>query len=321
MDYKLILTKDNAEGFEYRFGKFKDGKLNGVGKKVSASIRNSSVFLDYYAMGEFQDDELNGIGELTKDSRYVHVGMFKNGEPIAVDEYIKGLSSREVSAVEFDNSKYSGKEYYSDPMEGYHVIICDKVLVHYISEGPKEEDSPYSYYRFMYLHEGKEVGLSISFLLGNKDNAIFKKTIGLRLPEETSTDQYLLLENVLRKYSWNFRGLIYSKEVKVEEGTQRVTETIYAGKDGVTIYLPKGIEYLGPSIVKGMEYIFVNVYFDGTIDEWNKIKKGKTEMCVIDEPTWYYYHHDSIPTEEFIDWASGAWKVFVHCLDGDIEYK
>lgn len=321
MKYQLVLIKEDENGYAYRFGELDNGKLNGLGKYVSAKKINTNspqtlISFIHYAFGEFKDDELNGLGELSGNDIDTHIGLFINGKPIKTEEYIKDLSCEDASSERFDNYEYvEGKHYFKDPREGYHITIFNKIKVHYIVSGVVVEDSPYTLYHFAHFHDGHEVGLSIDLLL-DKDGSINKKEYRLYLQEDNSEDEYLITQ-AFKNSLWNHHGLVYKNEIRIQEGTTRITNALYKDKYGLTIYLPHSVTYLGPSIVEG-DNILVQVYYDGTIEEWNKIQKGKTFTVMVDEGTWYYYHHEPMRSEEYIDWIRGAWKVFIHCKDGDI---
>lgn len=316
MDFELELIRDNNNGYEYQFGQFSSGLMNGFGKHLKVKKDEASQIIECYEVGEFKNGKLNGLGKCIKDNKLIHNGFYKDGEVINTDGFIKNLSSEDVSEIQFDGIKHLGKRYYQDKNNGYQVIICDKKIVYFIN-GPQIEKTSYTYYRFSYLKDGKEVGLSIEYLL-DAQGKVSKDKVELYLPEERSDDNRIL-STIFNNIYWNYHGLIYDKTIKIKNGTTKVTDVIYKGKCGCVIYIPSSVTHLGPEIVKGNDNIFVQVYYDGTMEEWEKIEKGKVEWVMIDGATWYYYGHDAMPSKEFTDWVSGVWKVFIHCKNGDIK--
>ena len=313
MEYKLELIKDDSSGYSYRFGQFFDGQLNGIGKYVVTKNEESSIYFEHYEVGEFKNGKLNGIAKLIENNKVVHIGLFENGEPLNTLDYIKNISSEDVNEFEYQNIKYVGKRYFQNKEEGYQIVICHKKIVHFIS-GPTIQKSDQTYYHFAYLSNGKEEGLSIDFLLDEKGN-ISEERFFINFKNENYCDSEMITK-IINSNIWNFRGLIYDKEIRINEGQERVTGEIYNGEYGCTIYIPSSITYLGPKIVKGKGNNFVQVYYDGTKEEWEKIEKGKVEWEEVSGATWYYYGHDAMPERIIKDWVSDVWKVFVHCKDG-----
>ena len=316
MNFELKLIKEDNTGYEYQFGQFSSGIMNGFGKYLKVKKDEASQIIECYEVGEFTNGKLNGLGKCIKDNKVIHNGFYKDGEVVNTGEYIKNLSSEDVSEIQFDGIKHVGKRYYQDKNNGYQVIICDKKIVYFIS-GPQIEKTSYTYYRFSYLKDGEEVGLSIEYLLDEQGN-ISKEKIEISLPEE-GYDDSRILNVIFSNIYWNYHGLIYDKEVRIENGTTEIFKEIYNGEYGCVIYIPSSVTYLGPKIVKGKDNIFVEVYYEGTKEEWERIEKGKVEWVEVSGATWYYYGHDAMPSREFTDWVNGVWKLFIHCKDGDIK--
>ena len=65
----------------------------------------------------------------------------------------------------------------------------------------------------------------------------------------------------------------------------------------------------------------VDIFYDGTIDEWNHLKKGLIEEKTTED--WYGYYYHNGPRYEtnriYYSWFKNYYKgvVIIHCSDGD----
>ena len=65
----------------------------------------------------------------------------------------------------------------------------------------------------------------------------------------------------------------------------------------------------------------VDIYYDGTIEEWNHLKKGLIEEKITED--WYGYYYHNGPRYEtsriYYSWFRNYYKgvVIIHCLDGE----
>ena len=59
----------------------------------------------------------------------------------------------------------------------------------------------------------------------------------------------------------------------------------------------------------------MEVYYDGTKEEWGRIHKGYYESWCEDD---YYRVGMGVSHTVRVDWAVNNYRITIHCLDGDI---
>ena len=81
----------------------------------------------------------------------------------------------------------------------------------------------------------------------------------------------------------------------------------------------KNLFFPGVDPSTGFEKIKVEVYYDGTIEEWKQIEKGRNETKTVED--WYgYYYHNSDRYETYnqhYSWRNKTEIPIIHCTDGD----
>lgn len=85
------------------------------------------------------------------------------------------------------------------------------------------------------------------------------------------------------------------------------------------IYVSHNVKVLGPKIIWDFNHTDITIYYDGTIEEWRKIKKGEVEYSYSTE--WVdYQHFKSIEhrSEEYANFINANEPVKIICKDGTI---
>lgn len=90
----------------------------------------------------------------------------------------------------------------------------------------------------------------------------------------------------------------------------------------VEIYLPSSVEELQAHVLKGAKDKTVRVFYEGTVADWKKIKKGTREETTV-KHDWYGYYYHNVPLEctykeEYSNWTDGK-DVVIVCCDGTIQ--
>ena len=112
--------------------------------------------------------------------------------------------------------------------------------------------------------------------------------------------------------------------LEISRSLLTITTDFFTVCEDVDIHIPKNvtqIEEAAFSLEDGSSAYQVDIYYDGTIEEWNNIKKG----LIIEKTTedWYgYYYHNSSRYETsriYYSWFKNHEKgiIVIHCLDGD----
>lgn len=83
------------------------------------------------------------------------------------------------------------------------------------------------------------------------------------------------------------------KQVTVPEGVRRIDVAAFANTSNLkSIYLPKSLQFLGDKVFLN-NMMLIDIYYAGTVDEWNAISKGDA-------------------------WNEATANYTIHCADGDI---
>ena len=67
----------------------------------------------------------------------------------------------------------------------------------------------------------------------------------------------------------------------------------------------------------------LDVYYDGTMDAFSKIKKGTARYVEEEDHYGSYYHNcpGTVTRRDFDKWIYGYREIAVHCTDGDMDYS
>ena len=232
-------------------------------------------------VGEFKEGQLNGIGYKANVKGIFEFGLYKDGNLLSYEDAIKDLKIANAKDFKLGELSFGDVSiYYNDSMS---IIKGDNSLL------------------YIMVKDHKYYGLGIGEVNNQKEQLYFD-------PNE----DYLLV-------NWRFRSL--SKTVRIREGVVNLKK-IYGGKNDVIIYIPKTVKKIADNAVFNSDYfekIKVEVYYDGTIEEWKQIEKGRTETKTVED--WYgYYYHNSDRYETYnqhYSWRDKTEIPIIHCTDGD----
>lgn len=90
----------------------------------------------------------------------------------------------------------------------------------------------------------------------------------------------------------------------------------------VELYIPSSVIELQCSVLEDAKHSIVNVFYEGSVADWKKIKKGFREDITV-KHDWYGYYYHNAPMEcsykeSYINWITCK-KVSITCNDGSIE--
>lgn len=110
--------------------------------------------------------------------------------------------------------------------------------------------------------------------------------------------------------------------VKIEEGTTILKKRSILVTEDLELYLPHSLTRMesGAIYAGWFKHYKVNVYYNGTMEEYKNILKGDCEKVVVHDEYGAYYHH--APEYEiclyFYNWYhyDSFDKPVINCLDG-----
>lgn len=296
-DYRVLVTLTDT-----------DGKLDGYAKDITVSGDHTHVVL-----GQFKDGLLNGIGVKLENGVCIESGLYEDGRLVDIEAFKASAKKTIVEKTEKYGITYVDSELFyqgesEKGKEGYALLVCDK-LVRYFITGEQVIKGERSCLSFMEYKNGEQVGI-IAFINHSKEKG-------------TTYDYYV-------DYSDRLTGIIANKDVhprffewknrKVKEGTTVLKKGYMRAKSSIVLHLPSSIEQLEDSVIASKEKYYLEVYYEGSQEEWNNIEKGRYEDGVTEDFYGYYYHNSEryVPTRNHYDWAKNAEVIIIHCSDGDI---
>lgn len=253
---------------------------------TNLSRREKRINLDILKeVGVFKKGLLNGVGYKANFKGIYEFGLYKNGNLLSFDEAIKGKKS--VNIKDFKLGDFSFGDawvYYNDSMS---IAKGDNSLL------------------YIMVKDKKYCGLGIAEINNQKELFYFDPI-----------DSCVLV-------NWRFRSI--AKTVRIRKGTVNLKE-IYGGKYDVNIYIPNTVKKIADHAVYNSDYfekIKVDVYYDGTMEEWNNIERGRWETKTTEDWYGYYYHNtDRYETYDmYIPWFNKTELPIIHCLDGTFTEK
>ena len=111
--------------------------------------------------------------------------------------------------------------------------------------------------------------------------------------------------------------------LEISRSLQIIKPDFFNVTEDIEIHIPKNIIEIHEDAFsfEGDTPYHVEIFYDGTIDEWNHLKKGLIEEKT--EEDWYGYYYHNGPRYEtsriYYSWFREYYKgnVIIHCLDGD----
>ena len=89
----------------------------------------------------------------------------------------------------------------------------------------------------------------------------------------------------------------------------------------VEIHIPLSIEQMELSVLDDADLTIVCVFYEGTVSDWKKIKKGSLEKITVNHD-WYGYYYHNAPSESTYKETYHNWicckDVTIICSDGTI---
>lgn len=298
----------------YEIGEFKDGKLNGYGKIVEIRPANGSKGeCKETTFGYFVDGNPDGIYARWLDDQIKEAGFFRDGTFIGAYEFTQSHISKPAEDFDYDYSLFLHAKLFHEgaapeDVQGLCLLYADETYDSQTHRGGPTHKG-WEYYYGIYHHDHPEV--MIHFVDARRN---LHRSAKLAID---SDDQELQNRFSL---DWDYR-ILETEEIWVEQGTESVEKTLYSGQRNLILHLPHSLKKLGGEIIDGPYrlHISVEVYYDGTIAEWDAIPKGETVHKV--EEDWYgYYYHNAERYSEYtqtIKWATCVDSIVVHCKDGD----
>lgn len=248
---------------------------------TNLSRREKRINLDILKeVGVFKKGLLNGVGYKANFKDIFEFGLYKDGNLLSFEEAIKGKKS--VNIKDFKLGDFSFGDawvYYNDSMS---IVKGDNSIL------------------YIMVKDKKYCGLGIAEINNQKELFYFDPV-----------DSCVLV-------NWRFRSI--AKTVRIRKGTVNLKE-IYGGKYDVNIYIPNTVKKIADHVVYNSDYfekIKVDVYYDGTMEEWNNIERGRWETKTTEDWYGYYYHNtDRYETYDmYIPWFNKTELPVIHCLDG-----
>ncbi|MCR4910910.1 MAG: hypothetical protein K5925_00040 [Bacilli bacterium] len=305
LKYQFKLLSETADSYHFEVGAFKDGKLEGLGKIEYFNNDKKHSFVGFFSNGE-----LNGLGVHLVDDDIVEYGVYDNGQLVDLNDFLAGASFNEIVELNFDKTNYKNVREYRK--EGISVVFFEKVEAYSFMESKTViADSKRKVIHF--VHEDWPC-FYIDIVSEKGYNSPFKFFYFGDIEKE--------FEEMLSK-GWNHH-ILMPIEIKIIEGKEEILENLYSGDHSVKLYLPRSIKKLGPNIITP-EYnrdhkVLVEVFYQGTKEEWNAIIKGET--VTHEREDWYgYYYHNTERYEkwdEYIPWVTNYKKLTIHCSDSEI---
>lgn len=309
-----FINKKDDNNYHYIAGEIENDVLNGYGREC---IKEGKI--EYNYVGKFKNGKLNGIGAIYLDDKLLEFGFYEDGKLIDIEEYKNKTNRVQVEDFRYYNKKFKniyayGECYDFNNAEGYVYIESDETIeigFYYEEKLVKGNRCIKQFYNYK---DNKPYDLRLTYYEDKKEH---KEIVNLYLYQDD-----VFLQALLEGRRFNYHKLIFD-EIKIEEGTKILTTHSINIKGSVIIHLPHSIETLEKEVFNYETFCYyVEVYYDGTKEEWNKIKKGgtKIEERSLGGTSYYYHGDDSYYLEEVeVSWAYMSDIVVVHCKDGDIK--
>lgn len=308
MEIKHLLLKDNGKNDHvFIAGEIKNNQLNGWGLEEVATPEGTKK-----TYGHFVDGKLDDVGVIesidrSKGVSIVEYGFYMHGEHIDDEAFMKMAKEEKVMEtiakfnLDFTNvSKYFlARE--DDKSSGLRLVYSHQTRQY----GNTDNDyKNHVFKEYQCISRGKVVGFSFSIMLHPKYQTRYRFT---------SFEENQLFYEMLDD-DWGYTST-QSKEIFIQEGTEVIKRNTFTGTENVVIHIPSSVTTIEEQAINPKKKHYVEVYYDGTKEEWERIKKGHCESWCEDDP-----YRVGMGTSHTIrvDWAVHNHKITIHCLDGDI---
>ena len=291
---------------------FCDGEGKNVFRGKDVTVKGKDVTM---LIGTFKDGKLNGIGAKIENGVCVEAGLYEDGTLVDDEVFKAGAKMTVIPKTEKYGRTYFDSELYfhegkKKNVSGYTLLCCETLGQFFISEVKriKGEQSCYVYAKY---ENNEPVGM-IAFKNWNKQKG-------------TGYD-YLAPRNDDEDFLWNQdadRRFFEWKAKKVPAGTTELAKGYLTTDENVTLYLPRSLQKMADGAVSSPKHYYMEVFYEGTKEEWDQMEKGRRESYTYEDFYGYYYHNSEryVQSYRFLDWAKNATAILVHCLNGDILTK
>lgn len=301
MEIKYLVVKENGED-DYIFiaGEIENNKLNGWGIEEVTTPEGTKK-----TSGRFIDGKLDGIGVVKSIKNgyetLLEYGIYQNGKHIDDKEFMDmATTQRVMETLDKFNFNYNKVlKYYlpneENKIEGPCLLYSDLDYV----------DTIFKEYR--YVSNGLIEGFSF--------NILFYKTSKPRYYFSVYEKNKLFFEMLDR--DWGYKAT-QKEEIFIKEGAEVIKKNTYKGDKSVVIHIPSSVHTIEEHAINPKKTNYVEVFYDGTKSDWDRINKGYRESWCEDD---YTRIGMGVSRTIFVDWAVDNIKITIHCQDGDIITK
>ena len=320
-EIKLIrdeIKRGSPNNYSFEAGHFKDDALEGVGLKEESHFSGGKVIIQS-EFGLFRGGLLEGPGFIGDSRHKVSViGYFEKGKLVNPED-LQGFSIESIEDIHLDTYRHfivTGVKRYVKKAEYGTIEMVFGQHTHLVRDtfgGPVTEPLKYPFpYVRLALWDEKEEVFSVLTTMNDMGNDYLKISTNNGLAERTSP----YLDSLCR-----FRKYVL-EDVRVAKGTQSIDGTIYSGPYSVRLFLPRSVKKINPNALAEAEHFvrLVEVFYDGTKEEWGKIVKDGSRSVTTEDWYGYYYHNaERYSTYDVHSTFPETGKIIaVHCVDGDI---
>ena len=305
----LFIYKNSDKDYHLIVGERIEGdKLNGYGKDIRVEGDDSVIFV-----GKFKEGELDGIGAKIKNGVAVESGLYRNGTLVSIEEFKNGAKMKIIKESEKYGHKYRDCELYyhegdKDHISGYALLVCEKTIVHFIS-GNQIVKGDRSCLAFGEYKDNKEIGLK-AFINYSKDKGVTYDYFYDRYDRAFAV--FVNKDHEARLFDW--------EKVEVAEGVETLEKGFLKPSKSTILYLPHSVKKICDSAVFSKENYYLEVFYDGSLEDWEKIEKGREEWGTREDFYGYYYHNSEryVPEKNYYNWARNTEFIAIHCNDGEL---
>ena len=311
MEIKYLVIQDNGVN-DYIFiaGEIENNKLNGWGLEEVATTEGIRK-----TYGRFVDGKLDGVGVKKivnngGDEILEEYGFYKNGKHIDDEEFMSMAEEQRIMEtlrklnLEFVNASkfYLNKK--EEKIDGPCLIYSHETHRY------GNTDNDYKNHvlkEYRYVSNGIIEGFSFNITLHPTYQTRYFFTVF-----EKNEQFFEMLYS-----DWGYMAT-QKDEIFVDEGKEEIERNTYKGGKSLIIHIPNSVHKIADRAISPKRTHYLEVFYNGTKDEWDRIEKGyREDWCEEDT----HRIGMGVSRTVFIDWAVNNFKITIHCLDGDIITK
>ena len=311
MEIKYLLLKHNSdEDYIFIAGEIKDSKLNGWGLEEIKTLEGTRK-----TYGRFVDGKLDGIGVIkfiNNDGHEVleEYGFYKDGVHISDEEFMaSSIETKIMETLSKFNLDFVNASQYSllnkeNKVDGPCLIYSHQTHRY----GSTDNDyMNHIFKEYRYVSNGIVEGFSFNIKLHPEYQTRYYFTIF-----EDNDSFFDMIGG-----DWGYMST-QNEEIFIEEGTEVIKRNTYRGSKNVIIHIPHSVHKIAEQAINPKKTHYVEVYYDGTMKEWDNIHKGYYESWCEEDS---YRVGMGVSRTVFVDWAVNNFKITIHCTDGDLTAK